>query len=254
MKEKDRMGKATAADGATGASLAEAACPPSAGLPGPPACKRQKREKPPRPAPTNDPALWPRCKFWMHKKGRFCNMRPAPGVDFCGVHVADVAALGGVAPVPPQRNAGVRVEGEKGIGHGALAKLGFLSGGAQPSAAAPPPVQRTEAQADGGEATTGERTAKKRDWRERGKRIPCPHDPRHSIYEQDLQRHLTNCPMYKQMQAVKAQACYSENINLPAAGAGVPAEEAIYVHCVCVYIYIYMNVCVHDSIDRLIDR
>jgi hypothetical protein len=138
----------------------------------------------------------------MHKKGRFCNMGPNPGVDFCGVHVAEVVALGGVAPVPPQRTSDGRVEGEKGCGHGALGAKNFLAGSAAAAVAAGSAGAASSAASAGteGEQAQQERKRKGRDWRERGPRIPCPHDPRHSIYEKELQHHLNNCPMYKQMQ------------------------------------------------------
>jgi len=152
----------------------------------------------------------------MAKKGRFCNMGPAPGVDFCGVHVAEVAALGGVAPVPTTRTSEGRVEGEKGLGHGAVASKHFLTSAAATAAAVVAAASESAAVSAGyhdeGKGKKG------RDWRDKGRRIPCPHDPRHSIYEKDLQHHLNNCPMFKQKQAVEAQPFYSENINMGAAG------------------------------------
>jgi hypothetical protein len=123
--------------------------------------------------------------------------------------------MGGVAPKPPSRTAEGRVEGEKGVGHGALAGKAFLSSADAASAAA---VAAQEARSQQDQHTEeeqqGERKRKGRDWRDKGPRIPCPHDPRHSIYEKELRHHINNCPMYKQMQAIKAQPFYSENINL----------------------------------------
>lgn len=39
----------------------------------------------------------------------------------------------------------------------------------------------------------------------KGKRIPCPHDPRHTIYEKDLFKHLASCPMYKRQMEIESQ-------------------------------------------------
>jgi hypothetical protein len=70
----------------------------------------------------------------MHKKGRFCNMGPNPGVDFCGVHVAEVVALG-FAPVPPQRTSEGE-EGEEECGDKAMEAKNFLARAAAAAVAA----------------------------------------------------------------------------------------------------------------------
>jgi len=193
-----------------------------------------KKARNPKPQPTNDPALWPRCKFWMCKKGRFCNMGPSPGVDFCGVHVAEVAARG-VPPVPQQHTEDGKVEGKKGSGHGALAAKNFLSADASSTTSIVTTPASPAAIANGAPCeevpceVQGERKRKGRDWRDRGHRIPCPYDPRHSIYAKELHHHVNNCPMYKQIEAMKAQPYYSENINLPgdyAPDEGLNEEDA----------------------------
>ena len=159
-------------------------------------------------------------------------MGPNPGVDFCGVHVAEVVALG-FAPVPPQRTSESE-QGEEGCGDKALEAKNFLaraaaaavaagSEGAASSAAAPVVSDGVQLQKERENVVTGKK--KGRDWRDRGRRIPCPHDPHHSIYEKELQHHLNHCPMYKQMQAMKAQPFYSENINLGAGSAGLVVVE-----------------------------
>ena len=50
---------------------------------------------------------------------------------------------------------------------------------------------------------------------DRGDRIACPYDPRHSIYESQLHHHRANCPLYKENQAIHEQVYYTKNINLP---------------------------------------
>jgi hypothetical protein len=110
-------------------------------------------------------------------------MGPNPGVDFCGVHVAEVAALGGVPPLPPQ---GVpptctteegRAEGIKGCGHGAIAAKNFLMCAGAAAASATTAAAATEEGAE----QQGERKRKKgRDWRDRGNRIPVRNDLQHA--------------------------------------------------------------------------
>jgi hypothetical protein len=93
-----------------------------------------------------------------------------PGVDFCGVHVAEVVALG-FAPVPPQRTSEGE-EGEEGCGDKATEAKNFLaraaaaavaagSEGAASSAAAPADkmnVDGERAAKAGGAATEGTAT------------------------------------------------------------------------------------------------
>ena len=38
----------------------------------------------------------------------------------------------------------------------------------------------------------------------KGRRIPCPHDPRHTVYEKDVHKHLENCPKYVQKMAMES--------------------------------------------------
>ena len=48
------------------------------------------------------------------------------------------------------------------------------------------------------------------------KRIPCPLDPNHSIYEDQLQKHLKKCSKQVQNSFMELQPCYNKGINLPA--------------------------------------
>ena len=45
------------------------------------------------------------------------------------------------------------------------------------------------------------------------KRVPCPHDPRHDVYEHRLQQHLKKCPMFVQISAGKAMPYYRKDCN-----------------------------------------
>jgi len=105
-----------------------------------------------------DPSLWPRCKFWVAKKSRFCNLEKAPGCDYCGVHRAEV----------------------------------------------------------GGE---GDRPQKAGD-----KRVPCPYDQGHTIYERDLERHMPVCPRFLQYREMARQPFFSFNVNMGIGTIGACSE------------------------------
>ena len=49
--------------------------------------------------------------------------------------------------------------------------------------------------------------------KERGKRIPCPVDPSHLIFESALSKHMLVCPAVKYQQDVASQEFYSQNAN-----------------------------------------
>ena len=49
--------------------------------------------------------------------------------------------------------------------------------------------------------------------KDRGKRIPCPLDPSHFIYETQLEKHLKRCPRAKQKEDEISRQYYEENIN-----------------------------------------
>eukprot|EP00966_Prymnesium_polylepis_P267613 6182356-Prymnesium_polylepis.1 len=44
-------------------------------------------------------------------------------------------------------------------------------------------------------------------------RIPCPLDPRHSIFEKDLAKHLLICPKGKEAAEMAALPCYRQDVN-----------------------------------------
>jgi len=50
--------------------------------------------------------------------------------------------------------------------------------------------------------------------KDRGKRVPCPIDPSHLIFESALAKHVLVCPAVKQKQEVASKDYYSEGINL----------------------------------------
>ena len=49
--------------------------------------------------------------------------------------------------------------------------------------------------------------------KDRGRRIPCPIDPSHLIFESALSKHVLICPAAKQKEEVASQAYFSEGIN-----------------------------------------
>ena len=53
------------------------------------------------------------------------------------------------------------------------------------------------------------------------KRIPCPIDPRHTIFEDTLQSHISSkCPTLKEQLARESQPYFSKDIN-----CGIPVEN-----------------------------
>ena len=53
----------------------------------------------------------------------------------------------------------------------------------------------------------------KRNKKEKGKRIPCPIDPSHLIFESALQKHIAICPAAKHEQENASQVYYSKDVN-----------------------------------------
>ncbi|KAL9190192.1 hypothetical protein ACHAXT_007403 [Thalassiosira profunda] len=74
---------------------------------------------------------------------------------------------------------------------------------------------------DGGSAAKRQRTdpqpevkPSNRSQKERGKRVPCPVDPSHFIFESAIEKHVLVCPAAVQKREVEGKAYYSEGINL----------------------------------------
>jgi len=61
------------------------------------------------------------------------------------------------------------------------------------------------------------------------KRVPCPHDPRHDVYEHRLKKHLKKCPKYKEAVAGAAKPYYKKGLNSCAAVAQKSRQSAIQV-------------------------
>jgi len=59
-----------------------------------------------------------------------------------------------------------------------------------------------------------QRTDEDKKKKDRGKRVPCPIDPSHFIYESSIAKHVLICPAVKLQQEIKNQEYYSEGINL----------------------------------------
>ncbi|KAF0912343.1 hypothetical protein E2562_014011 [Oryza meyeriana var. granulata] len=45
------------------------------------------------------------------------------------------------------------------------------------------------------------------------RRVPCPVDPSHTVLEENLEAHVSKCPLKKQTAALAAQPFYSKGIN-----------------------------------------
>ena len=60
----------------------------------------------------------------------------------------------------------------------------------------------------------------------RGKRIPCPLDPTHSVFERDLARHLKKCPKAREAREEEALPGFARDVNAGAAAPAGPPPKA----------------------------
>lgn len=72
-----------------------------------------------------------------------------------------------------------------------------------------------ERKKDAGDSNCGEGTGEAQDKGSNAKlkRVPCPYDPRHDVYEHRLKKHLKKCPKYKEAVAGAAKPYYNKNCN-----------------------------------------
>lgn len=131
------------------------------------------------------PANWDRCQAYNQRKRRYCRQMPVPSsgqtkIDtprYCGnhMHLIGAATIGHV------------------IDHGASKRhrADFVSNHSDNFGTKCNHVQKHE----------------------RGKRIPCPVDPSHLIFESALAKHVLVCPAAKHQQDVASQEFYSQNVN-----------------------------------------
>ena len=122
------------------------------------------------------PANWNRCHAYNARKRRYCRQMPIPLIS------AECSTTNSSQP----RYCG---------NHRHLMTVDDLSSNEAKR-------QRTD-DADGDK--------KKKD---RGKRVPCPIDPSHFIYESSIAKHVLICPAVKLQKEAKSQEYYSEGINL----------------------------------------
>ncbi|CAN0126968.1 unnamed protein product [Scytosiphon promiscuus] len=60
---------------------------------------------------------------------------------------------------------------------------------------------------------------------EKGRRIPCPVDPNHTVFEQQLASHVKICNLTLQQAQMETQPYYVKGIN---SGPALPREEGVH--------------------------
>ncbi len=135
----------------------------------------KEQSKGPPPLPED----WGRCHAYMDRKKRYCRQMPSTGSIYCGNHLNLGLDSDMICPATGSREGG---EGREG-------------GGACTNNGAKRPRLS-------GLSTLG-----------KGKRIPCPLDPSHTIYESNLNAHLNKCNKAKQRINDRAKVYYRHGLN-----------------------------------------
>ena len=132
------------------------------------------------------PPNWDRCHAYNERKRRYCKQMPIPGQciennqpKYCGNHR--------------------HLMDEWLLKHGVSADVDINNN----------QTKRPRINSKDDKTTTP--YVKKKD---RGKRIPCPIDPSHMIFESAISKHVLICPAVKLKQEVTSKEYYSEGINL----------------------------------------
>eukprot|EP00392_Amoebophrya_sp_AT5.2_P004957 g4966.t1 len=174
-----------------------------------------------------------KCNFFLQQKSRYCKFPQVPGSRFCVCH--DVTSPGsavpdngaGVSTATSRVSVGTATTGTTGTPD--IFEVGGVEGLATEDADLHGSVVTCIPAGDlvQGDADISEKQQRKA--RNAGskfrKRIPCPLDPSHSIYEDQLQKHLTKCSKHAQNVFVEAQPCYKAKCNLRPAIPMSPAWD-----------------------------
>ncbi|CAD7942727.1 unnamed protein product [Amoebophrya sp. A120] len=167
-----------------------------------------------------------KCNFFLSHKARFCKFPQMEGSQFCVCHNLTTAPAAPAlvvverAPIIPGDSCSIvttRIDPK-------------LETVAVPNENGPRADQRQddddvlcqlvpEAYAEKKRDSSQARRARTRAWNfsKNGasrNRIPCPLDPTHSIYEDQLEKHVQKCSKNAQENFVKAQPCYRQGCNL----------------------------------------
>ncbi len=119
---------------------------------------------------------WTKCQHFLPHKRRLCRMEISPGTVFCGNH----QPLSTYVP--------------------STADIGSTL-----------PIDTEENHAKEDNNTRSSRRAMKK--AARGERIPCPLDPSHNIYRNNLENHLRICNESKKSTLYSSWAYYCQNCN-----------------------------------------
>ncbi|EER17203.1 hypothetical protein, conserved, partial [Perkinsus marinus ATCC 50983] len=61
------------------------------------------------------------------------------------------------------------------------------------------------------------------------KRIPCPIDPNHTVYERNLEKHIAVCSKTKDNDFIKRQPLYDEGYNIPEGKRPDPTLDGVSI-------------------------
>ncbi|CAD7926486.1 unnamed protein product, partial [Amoebophrya sp. A25] len=156
-----------------------------------------------------------KCHFFLGQKSRYCKFPQRPGSFFCVCHSDQDAVL--VVGVDQTQN-GHAEEGSDQV-HQVVPSVRSSNTDKDIKESAPalaPPAAPTSSTTTSNniEIPKAPPPARQREAKAPRKRIPCPLDPRHSIYEDQLKKHLTKCSKLIQDLFVQAQPCYKPNVNI----------------------------------------
>ena len=150
---------------------------------------------PPPPLPEG----WNRCRAFMVKKKRHCRQMPIKGTMFCGNHVDFVLVCHPFANKAGQSTSEKTISTTDNQSRIKRLRIGL--------------PQPTSLHGDICEIISSEDTSKSSN-RGRGKRIPCPIDPSHTIYESNLKAHLKKCNKITQKKNEESKIYYQNGVNL----------------------------------------
>ncbi|KAL7531202.1 hypothetical protein ACHAXR_010144, partial [Thalassiosira sp. AJA248-18] len=141
-------------------------------------------------APTPTPEKWDRCHAYNERKKRYCRQMPLPLSGQCGDTIQP-------------RYCG---------NHRHLMDEWLSNNGYNPTISNN--GHKAKRQRANTQTESEEDSGRNRNKKDRGKRVPCPIDPSHLIFESAISKHVLICPAVKEKQKVTGKDYYREGINL----------------------------------------
>ena len=149
--------------------------------------KKKKTKQASHKAPPPLPTGWVRCHAYLQNKHRYCRQLPSTNSKYCGNHQEldedhhdDGDGTQETGTTTATASVGSCDVTSTDKSHRKKRKTGYSKGGKDTS---------------------------------KRKRIPCPLDQSHSIYEDMVERHLKICPKATQQQQQEQQPYYQKNVN-----------------------------------------